>query len=50
MDLGDYITALLATAVVIYVTGRLLIAAYYAARRRHMHRTMHDLTKGDTVS
>lgn len=50
MDLGDYITALLATAVVIYATGRLLIAAYYAARRRHMHQTMHDLTKGDTVS
>jgi hypothetical protein len=48
MDWGDYITALLATAVVIYLTGRLLIAAFFAARRRHFDRTMHDLTnRGD---
>ncbi len=50
MELGDYITALLATAVVIYATGRLLIAAYFVARRRHVRQTMMDLTKGDTVS
>jgi hypothetical protein len=45
--LDDYIIALLATAVVIYSTGRLLIAAYFAARRRHFDKTMYDLTRGD---
>lgn len=50
MDLGDYIIALMATALVIYATGRLLIAAYFVARRRHVSQTMNDLTKGDTVS
>ncbi len=50
MELGDYIIALLATALVIYATGRLLIAAFFAARRRHFNQTMHDITRGDTVS
>jgi hypothetical protein len=50
MDLGDYILALLATAVVIYITGRLLIAAFFAARRRHFNATMQDLTRGETPS
>lgn len=47
MSLGDYIIALLATAVVIYTTGKLLIAAYFVARRRHVQQTMNDLTRGE---
>jgi hypothetical protein len=50
MDLGDYIIALLATALVIYATGRLLIAAVFAARRRHFAHTIDTITKGDSVS
>jgi hypothetical protein len=50
MDLGDYIIALMATAVVIYSVGRLLIAAFFAARRRHFNETMGDLTRGERVS
>ena len=50
MDLGDYIIALLATALVIYTTGRLLIAAFFAARRRHFNQTMNDITRGEQLS
>jgi hypothetical protein len=50
MSLGDYIIALLATALVIYATGRLLIAAFFAARRRHFHETMADITRGEQLS
>lgn len=50
MELGDYIIALLATAVVIYVTGRLLIRHFFDARRRHFRETMTDLTRGETAS
>lgn len=50
MELGDYILLLLATALVIYLTGRSLIAAYFAARRRHFNQTMHDITRGETIS
>lgn len=49
-SLGDYIIALLATALVTYVTGRMLIAAHYAARRRHFVETMHDIARGETTS
>lgn len=48
MDLGDYMIALLATAVVIYYTGRLLIKAFFAARRRHFNQTMSDITRETT--
>lgn len=50
MELGDYIIALMATALVIYATGRLLIAAFFAARRRYFNQTMNDITRGDTLS
>lgn len=50
MELGDYIIALLATALVIYCVGRLLIAAFFAARRRHFHQTMTDIARGEQVS
>lgn len=51
MDLGDYIIALLTTALVIYVVGRMLIAAHFAARRRHFNQTMHDIVdNGETLS
>jgi hypothetical protein len=50
MDLGDYILALLATAVVIYIVGRLLIRHFFAARRRHVRETMTDLIRGETPS
>lgn len=50
MELGDYLIALLATAVVIYMTGRLLIAAFFVARRRHFNQTMHDITNGGQKS
>jgi hypothetical protein len=50
MDLGDYIIALLATALVIYVVGLSLIAAFFAARRRHFNQTLTDISKGETVS
>lgn len=50
MELGDYIIALMATALVIYATGRLLIAAFFAARRRHFAQTMNDITRGDRIS
>ena len=50
MDLGDYIIALLATALVIYVVGRLLIAAFFAARRRHFNETLTDISRGETAS
>lgn len=46
-ELGDYLIALAATAVVIYLTGWCLIRAFFVARRRHFHSTMHDLTRGD---
>lgn len=49
-DLGDYIIALLATALVIYMVGRLLITAFFAARRRHFHETMTDIAKGEHAS
>jgi hypothetical protein len=49
-SLGDYIIAMLATALVIYATGRLLIAAHFAARRRHFHQTMVDIARGEQVS
>ena len=48
--LGDYIIALLTTALVIYVTGRFLIAAYFVARRRHFNETISDIARGETVS
>lgn len=47
MDLGDYIIALLATALVIYVVGRSLIAAFFAARRRHFQETLTEIYRGD---
>lgn len=50
MDLGDYIIALLATALVIYVVGRLLIATLFAARRRHFNQTLTDISRGDPKS
>ena len=50
MSLGDYIIALLATALVIYVVGLMLIAAFFAARRRHFNQTVIDITRGEQVS
>ena len=46
MTLGDYLVALLATAVVIYLVGRMLIASFFIARRRHFNETMTDITRG----
>ncbi len=50
MELGDYIIALMATAVVIYTVGRMLIAAFYAARRRHFNDTIRDINRGEQAS
>lgn len=51
MTLEDYLIALLATAGVLYLTGRLLIAAFFAARRRHFNQTMNDIVNnGETLS
>jgi hypothetical protein len=50
MDLGDYIIALLTTALVIYVVGLMLIAAFFSARRRHFNQTMTDITRGEQLS
>jgi hypothetical protein len=47
MDWLDYITALGAAAVVMFLVGKLLIAAFFAARRRHLKQTLQDLTKGE---
>ena len=48
--LGDYIIALLATALVTYTTGRLLIASFFDARRRHFHQTMDEMSRGERLS
>lgn len=50
MDWFDYICRLVVAAVVIYLTGRLLIAAFFAARRRHFDQTLHDITRGERTS
>jgi hypothetical protein len=50
MSLEDYMIALLATAGVLYCTGRMLIASYFVARRQHFNHTMRDITRGEEQS
>jgi hypothetical protein len=50
MGLHDALFLLVLGAVVVYGLGRMLIASYFAAKRRNQQLLMHELSKGEEVS
>jgi len=50
MELHDGLLLLAVGAAVVYGLGRLLIAAFFAAKRRSQMRLLRDLYRGEEVS
>lgn len=47
MHRTELIGYLLLIAVVLYAVGRLLVVAFFAAKRRHVSNVINDLLKGE---
>jgi uncharacterized membrane protein YdjX (TVP38/TMEM64 family) len=50
MDLHDWTIVLMLGALVVWCVGRLLIRAFFAAKRHHQQEFMRQLYNGDEIS